>query len=247
MKLLVNGCSLTADCGFNDDNLEHLWVNRLGHELSASVDNIGFGGSSNARILERTVCHLSENTMDYDMVIIEWSGIHRCQLYRKSPIWDTAILNATHTGNPKDEMFAKMLWANYNNTYMLLNEWLTQMLLCEAYLVKHNIPYAFVLGFDNWVSHINTVSHWQELNQTEAEEVYDIRRYDDEFIDQIWRCHKEKMNIVAKFNWINFDKCFMDYKHMNDKADDKIHPGQKTNFIWKNLVLDYLKAIDFIP
>ena len=79
MNVLFCGCSFTASSGFNDENLQDLWVNIVSKELNFNSTNIAFGGMSNHEIFKRTTNKIIETNPN--LVVVMWSELHRLWCY----------------------------------------------------------------------------------------------------------------------------------------------------------------------
>lgn len=85
MNILINGCSFTGGAnvvhdettGMVTNNGQTTWATFF--EEDNTVNNIAVGGNSNDKILRRTIEEIDKEL--YDMVIIQWTAIHRKERY----------------------------------------------------------------------------------------------------------------------------------------------------------------------
>lgn len=119
--LFTFGCSYTAD--FETDNLmpymkykEHRggtypksWPTLLSEKIGMNIKNYGLGGTGNQNIFEQFCIHCDEIN-ENDVVIIEWSFIHRYRL-ADDIIWRNFSLGSLTNSNE----FHNMIFVNRTN------------------------------------------------------------------------------------------------------------------------------------
>ena len=236
-KVLFAGCSFTHKCGFSPANqLLYHWPHLLESHFKFDSKNIALGGASNSEIFYRTVEQLSINK--YDVAVVQWSNISRLWVYNsQNNIDDFTILNNGRikgfiVDRSATQQFADLYYKHFFNTMVSVKRWLLDIIALESLLSRTNTKHIFVKGFDN------CLTLFSDFKKSGAKEISDglklfvdfDNRPDDymlQKINEIWLL----MDVVSKFNWINFDSdSFSNFPiEKDDVACDGIHPGKKSN------------------
>lgn len=246
-KILFDGCSFTANCGFSAENLgvSH-WPHLLSQHYQFDFDNNAVGGSSNDVIFNRVVGATALHS--YDLVLVQWTQIGRQWIHCSNQnIDDFTIINGGtpigHQCNSNEvQQYTKLHYTYFNNQYVNLKKWLCQVIALAGYLDSKNQPYVFIKGFENYVSaftHIEyvTVVGFKNLENS-TKQFLDFDNRPDNYL----LCKIEEIQLlldsVRQLNWVNFDSpSFFDAK--TDLACDKAHPGINSNLKFTEQLIAY--------
>lgn len=244
MNVLFSGCSLTANSGFNEKNLDKHWVNIVSRELGFNPINIAIGGMSNQEIFKRSTHKIIE--IKPDLVVVMWSDLHRLWLYTNhlfGNIDNFTIIRPNLTGwqsNLKDIKNFKNIYSKiFTNNYVALHDWLLYIYGLQTILKQHDIPFIFLRGFSNnlqdWVNiDKNNLSKSSDF----VKETLDFENNPDDYMIEKIDSLKSIIDAIDKSNWVNFFTPGFSDKTI-DRADDNEHPGELSNAIMANEFIEY--------
>lgn len=241
MNILVVGCSYSAECGFVDPigKVWHHYIPKI-----HNVTNLSVGGNSNYKIFIKTYTELLSNGY-YDLVLIQWSAIHRLSLNNGLSIYDNPQ-NFTLC-KPANRSFKKFYadWVNnFIHTRIELSEFLSLISSLSYFLNSKKIPYVFIKGVDNFFSDLN-FNDWKQCSDKFLDSVlYRNQLPDWEINEFYYPLHNQfvLMKELSKTKWLNLtDKDW--YSSRIDLADDELHPGIKTNELFYNQVNNFIKLV----
>jgi hypothetical protein len=247
-QILFVGCSFTADSGFEESNRSKFhWPCLTSNHFDCYYHNAGIGGSSNDEIFYRTV----ELTADqlYDLVVIMWSQLGRKWVYFSEPnVDDFTIINPGPKGLNCDSYAVKNLHKLYltyfNNQYVALNNWLNQIICLQHYFKHKKQSYVFIKGFSNLIHDFDSVNYSKDGFTDISDSLEKILNFDDNpdyrILDQIQKIKKLIQQIDLN-NCIDF-KNFDFHSSMIDLADDKAHPGTKTNLLLSRKLIEHINT-----
>lgn len=148
-QLLALGDSFTYGDELIDRTLA--WPNLVGNHLGMNATNLGHPGSGNYRIVKTL---LEQDIQQYSLVIIGWSGFDRLDVSDEFGEWDLwPGAQATTRRIPNaDTKFRNTLidYINrYHNSTYSYKQYLNYVILTQAYLKVHNVPYIMLDAFKN--------------------------------------------------------------------------------------------------
>jgi len=244
MNVLFCGCSFTASSGFNDENLQDLWVNIVSKELNFNSTNIAFGGMSNHEIFKRTTNKIIETNPN--LVVVMWSELHRLWCYTNhlfGNIDNFTMIRPSITGWQSDlkdlKKFRDIYSKIFTNNYVDFRDWLLYIYGLQNILKQHGIPFIFLRGFSN------NLQDWLNIDKNNlikssdfVKETLDFENHQDDYmIEKIDSLHSI-INVIDKSKWINFYS--PSFKELQvDKADDNSHPGKVSNANMANKFTEY--------
>lgn len=258
---LVAGCSFSADneqSGWKNENLNKHYSKIITEQLNGKFTNIAIGGASNFEIFQRTIDTCISNS-DIDFCIIQWSTLHRLWVYEKDNNIDdfTQILprvcGINSNKNVPDDLH-KIYVNYYLNDYMALKHWLVLQISLQSFFQKQGIDYVFLRGFENYISDLETI-----ISQTPFDSIPEINlpdtikkilNFDDNPDDYLYSKLLPLVNLylnIDKNHCIGYNKhythygLYHDFEYEKDFADDGDHPGEKTNSIIANNILQYIR------
>lgn len=236
-KILFDGCSFTADNGFQIENQSKFhWPHLVSQHYQTEFKNLAIGGSSNTAIFNRLVEHTALTR--YKLVVVQWSEIGRYWAYHANQNIDdfTIIGSWEPTGfrnnNPETQQYAKLHQTYFDNNYVNLRQWLCQSIALAGFFDNQNQPYVFVKGFENYVKDFDSVRYSATtgfLNLSSA--VQNLLDFDNRPDNYMLEKVTEIQTLLSKskqLNWINFDSPGF-YDSAVDLADDQMHPGPVSN------------------
>ena len=248
-KILFVGCSFTENSGFEDKNIgKYHWPWLISQHYDCYYQNAGIGGSSNDEIFYRTM-DLTAN-QSYDLVVIMWSALGRKWIYFSEPnIDDFTIIDPNPLGlNCKSDAVKNLhkLYVTYfNNKYVSLNHWLDQIICLQHYFKHKKQSYIFIKGFSNLISDFDNVKYSSEHGFLDiSESLKKILDFDNNPDYRILNKIQKIKNLIQQ---IDLDNC-IDFKNfdfigsMTDLADDKEHPGIKTNQSMSSKLIKHIET-----
>lgn len=249
-KVLFVGCSHTADSGFTINNRQlYHWPYLLSKQYNFNVVNLGIGGSSNEEIFYRTIQAISQE--EFTCVIVMWSELGRKWAYfEDNNIDDYTILNngevkgyLNYTTAAQD--YAKLHYTYFNNTFINLRNWLSQIIALESTLINKKQPFFFIKGFENYILDLENANYSYNMGFTITSDLREILNLDnnpDIFISKKLQQLKKLVNSLNRKYWLNFTTpAFISSTYCLDYADDLSHPGPKSN---EKLTQDLIKYCD---
>lgn len=148
-KILTLGDSFTY--GDELEDRTNAWPYLLANKLKCEVDNLGHCGGGNHRMVRLM---LSRDIIEYDLVVLAWSGFDRIEVADECSIWELfpgASVNTYRIPN-KEVKWRKTLidYTNrHHNEEYLYRQYLGYCILAQSYLKLHNIPYIMLDTFIN--------------------------------------------------------------------------------------------------
>jgi hypothetical protein len=158
MKILTNGCSFSHEG----------WPNFLGEDHT--IKKLSYVAAGNKYISDSTLCELA--VQKYDMVIIMWSGLSRCD----EPVADITLFNDMlykSKAGTEDYIFSGGIygsWQNFSLTRLmfegkhklqdykqLYHSSLLEIIKLQSYLKANKIKYYFM----SYVNYWDTPKDWQ--------------------------------------------------------------------------------------
>lgn len=247
-KILFVGCSFTANCGFDCDNItKYHWPFLVSDHFDCYYQNAGIGGSSNEEIFYRAVELTSGQC--YDLVVIMWSSLGRKWIYFSEPnIDDFTVVNPGPLGlrssSPEVKLFHKLYINHFNNRYVSLKHWLEQIVCLQSYLKNKSQSYVFVKGFDNLIAEFDSITYSDKGFENISNEIKILLDFDNvpdyRLLNKIENV-QQLIKQVDLHNWIDF-KDFSFKQSQLDLADDRSHPGPLTNHNMSLTLIDHIKA-----
>jgi len=242
MNILIVGCSFSDHSGFTEP-AGKVWYHHIPKQHS--VTNLSVGGQGNYKIFINTCTELLINGK-YDLVIIQWSTLHRLSLNSGLSVYDKSI-NFT-LSSPGDQQFEKFhsFWVdNFIHTRIDLSEFLSLVSALAIFLTNRNIPYIFIKGSDNFLTDLQH-KNWKQCSNLFLDSVLSIHQLPDSEIDKFYTQLRSQFISVEKVsasNWLNlygadwFSNCI-------DHADDNMHAGIETNKIFFDQVHNFIKSFE---
>jgi hypothetical protein len=227
MKILTNGCSFSYEG----------WPIFLGDDHN--IKNLAAVAAGNKYISESTLCELA--VQNYDMVIIMWSGLSRCD----EPVADITLFNDMSyksTAGTENYVFSGGIigsWKDYSLTRLmfegkhklqdykqLYHSSLLEIIKLQSYLKANNIKYYFMSYVNYWDTHKNWRSPIQDISLTNFPEL-------DYLVKQIdftpWIFHQGKNG-------------YYEYTIQNNLlSDDHWHPNREAAQQWAEIVTKRIK------
>lgn len=223
MKILTNGCSFSSGG----------WPDFLGD--NHSITKLAYPGAGNKYISDSTLCELA--VKNYDMVIIMWSGLSRCD----EPVADINLFTdmpyKSKVGT-EDYIFSGGIccsWKSFSLTRMmfegkyklqenrqLYHSSLLEIIKTQSYLKANNIKYYFM----SYVNYWDTPKEWstpiQDKSLTNFPEL-------DYLVKQIdfdpWIFYQGKNG-------------YYEYAIEHDLlSDDNWHPNQQAAQNWAEVII----------
>ena len=247
-KILVDGCSFTANSGFTLENQRsYHWPHLLGKHYQIKFDNNAIGGSSNEEIFNRVIC--SSVSVLYDLIVVQWSEISRLWIhYAAQNIDDFTIINAGHplghrADSPEVKQYAKLHYTHFDNVFVNLKKWLCKVLSLAGYFDAKKQPYVFIKGFENYISVFKTIEYDQGFKNLDPRiKVFlDFDNRPDDYLHKKINDIQVLLGQVQKLNWINFDSLSFNNSRV-DVADDLSHPGPNTNRLLVDQLIRYCNS-----
>lgn len=144
--ILAIGDSFTY--GEELDDLSKAWPSVLAKKLNSAVTNLGVPGSSNCKIVKNLI---KQDISQFDLVVVGWTLFDRIEVADELGIYDT------WPGGQRKKYRAEAPWRaqiidyitlHHNDTY-LYRQYLTYVILVQAFLEKNNINYVMIDAFGN--------------------------------------------------------------------------------------------------
>lgn len=246
-KILFDGCSFTANNGFQLENQAKFhWPNLVSNHYQAEFKNLAIGGSSNTAIFNRVVEHTTST--GYDLVVVQWSEIGRYWAYHANHNVDdfTIIGSWEPTGfcynNTETQQYAKLHQTYFDNHYVNLRQWMCQSIALAGLFDSQNQPYVFVKGFENYVKDFDHIEYTADTGFVNlSSDVQRLLDFDHRPDDYMLRKVTEIQTLLIRtkqLNWINFDLPGF-YDSAVDRADDQMHPGPVSNSNFTKQFISY--------
>jgi len=238
MKVLLSGCSLSDYTGWGEPGNKsdpRAWYNLVAKENHLDLTNVSFGGKSN-----REICHTALESIfcykdKFDLIVIQLTATNRNWFFDSDDWHKFSIINGmgiTNYDNHDEYLALQLFKVRFANRAREIERDLTS--LVSLHKITQSTGINLLL--------LNFIDFAQACQM-----------YRDDFIpDNI--CGDQTDSVVAKI-----EKMYklLDWSHklgfetplLNEKidvADDKKHPGEKSNRFYANLVNHKLKNIEIL-
>lgn len=263
-KILITGCSYSANntqSGWKKENLHKHYSNILNSNNDIEIKNIAIGGCSNKEIFYRSIENCLKN--EYDYCIVQWTSLHRFWIYESENNIDdeTQILpqvkgKLTYK-SPATELH-KIITSYYLNSFVALKQWLLDQIVLQEFFKKHSIRYLFVRGFPNYTDELENILQQNPFIREKKlksipeisipKNIKDILDFDN---NPDYYLEEKLGGLLSLYKKIDKKKCIgynenkgvygidiKSYGLENDYADDNAHPGEKTNHIIADKILE---------
>jgi hypothetical protein len=249
-RILFVGCSNTANSGFKEENrpLYH-WPWLLSRHYDCYFQNAAIGGASNDEIFYRTIDAV--NQTKFDVVIILWTSFSRKWVYfEDNNVDDFTMINEGIVSGylPNDKKFitdtyAKIDHAYFNNQYVDLKKWFSQLLTLDSFLNANRQPYIFIKQFDNYITDLTNATYnpADKFSMSDGlKKILDFNNRPDYYILEKLNLLKSLMNSIDQKKWLNFigDEYMVRLARV-DRSDDQLHAGIETNRKLYQALVDY--------
>ena len=247
------GCSFTADCGFHEGNMfKYHWPFLLKSHYNFDIKNSAIGGMSNDEIFFKTMEESTHTT--HDLIIVMWSCIGRKWIYySKDNIDDFTIINSgvvkgLNLSPDQTQLYAKIHYSYFDNHYVLLKQWLLQVIALQNTFKKTNQKYIFIKGFENYLSDFLKIQYSDDGFNGMTDDIKQMLDFDnrpDYYIKEKIDIIKKLINKIDISNWVNFKSIAFNDMTI-DFSDDGEHPGQKTNSSMTNAIMTHIDKIKML-
>ena len=237
-----------------------LWVNIIADKLGANIHNVSTTSGSNQSIFEEALTGLT-TISDVDLLIVAWTVFPRFRFYPGVELYNaTGYFSITSQIPPseytwKDGGIGESEMKTLKRLVLTLDEDAHNFAQIIRYssILTHmaqllNIPVVFVnAAIPQWTTDfvirkdITKIGGPFNLDKT-TKRIIQIEDRDDADIIKIYNnIHNEfeRMGKIDLTNWANFDTSL--YSLGVDKAIDNNHLGSKSNAIYAEIILTYLK------
>lgn len=248
-RIILVGCSHSANSGFNEQNSHKHYPNLLKKQLGCDIINLSIGGMSNHEIFSRALEHITLGDInEHDILLVQWSSLHRLWVYQQDNNVDDFTQVLPHPSGLNSDLvwpLYKTYSAYYCNDYMALKFWFEYMISLQSVCKLKNINYVFVNGANNLLNELDvyrnqTITSLEDVTLcNNLRKILDFNNRTDLYILQ-------KLNILlGLYNQLDFNNClkfgeFYFSKAELDLSDDHRHYGEQCNLIWANEILHHL-------
>jgi hypothetical protein len=235
------GDSISHTNGFHDPEGK-LWLDVFASRHN--ITNLSIGGQSNQKIFFKIAKELILN--DFDFIIVQWGYLLRLTLNCNNSIYDNTMTMA-----PKwySHAMVEPIYNSWHNNFLHSRIAIEELLICitetAETIIKKNIPFIFIKGFENYFSDLQK-ENWQDCSEKYQTRVlfqqqlpdWEIKKYHLEM-----RLLYLQMKNISGRNWLNLDQLsWMDQRI--DYADDGTHPGIESSKKFGNDVVEFAKTLD---
>jgi hypothetical protein len=240
-KVLLSGCSFSAASGWGEPDYykdPRCWYNILAKKHQFDLHNIAYGGHSNREIIHRASQMLLMRS--YDLVIVALTSVKRVWYFREKDPLNYVLLNSSMIGHNSSEKHAlQTMFVEFNNYLNEIERDLVNLVLLQQYLKLTSTPLLLInfSDFGTKLSHIlkdNSFINQDELLLDVNHTRIDLPTY-----------QKRLAKIASMLDLthsVGFDKNLTNL--ITDTADDNMHPGEKSNQMFANIISDTLRKIE---
>ena len=240
MKIGFCGCSLTEGVPFVELNQRYSDV--VCNSLGVECINLAKGGSGNREILVQALTLL---TTDVDCIFVEWSAPGRARFqtfydmeyYTNSPNNPNRYITDKNYKNFVDVF--KIVDSSYNQ-YAEINTQITILNNLSEKLDKKIYYINGLMHIDPVFLNTNNIENIFESMLPTTRDIIDLDHLPD---DNLIKCITEIRNFLSVIDvnqWVSIETI----KRV-DKGIDGSHPGPKSNEIFANTILQFLKEKNF--
>ena len=262
-NILASGCSMVSGYGLADGKDDKaLWVNIIANNLNANLINVSTTAGSNQSIFEEALTGLT-TIPDIDLLIVAWTVFPRFRFYPGVELFNSpghisitsSTLNDQYQFDWKGGKLSKSDIATLCRILLTLDEDVhnfKQLIRYSTILENNaqllNIPIVFVnAAIPKWNTdflirkNINAIGGPDALDNLTKQLIQIDDRDDNDIIEIYNNIHSEfeRVGKINLTNWSNFDTSL--YSLGVDKAIDNNHLGSKSNAIYAEIILTYLK------
>jgi hypothetical protein len=235
-------------------------ANRTYHYITllrefADITNISIGGMSNDEIFYRTTFELVDS--EYDGVIVLWSSIDRKWAYlANNNIDDFTRINGTAEPSGFNHklsavrQYQQLHYAYFNNQYVMLKHWLSQIILFQTYLKEKNMPTIMIHDFENFISDlINFQYSDSEGFSNISDDFKAILDFDNRNNEHILKKINELTLLVNKINqqdWIDFKNYRFSTAKVDFCSNSNRHAGPQSHQKFFNILVPELQKRNMV-
>jgi len=237
LKTLLSGCSLSDWCGFgtligNHDD-PRCWYNIVKQRFNLDLTNVSYGGHSNEEILDKILKELALGADDYKLVIIQLTSTQRKWFYRANNPFDFCFAHGTNSQNDIEKNMCDYFRVYFNNELVEIEKTMSKLILIQDYLKMKHIPLILIDG-------INFGKSFKKL-LTSAESYCRPQIPPDLWLIK-GKSYANELHALAKK--IDLDLFVgLDPDWRIDRADDNMHPGEKSNILFANSVIEKIELL----
>jgi len=241
-KVLLSGCSLSAASGWGAaDYYEdpRCWYNILAKKHQFDLHNIAYGGHSNRGIIHRA----SQMTLmnSYDLVVVALTSDNRVWYWRdKDPLDFVTMVggNIFNAKNSLEHQALKIMSAEFNNHLNEIERDLTNLILLQQHLNTKSVPMLLV-NFSNFVT---TISNILKDNSVVSQDELLLNTNHTRINLSVYYKRMSKLaSMLELTHSVGVDKGLL--THAIDLADDNMHPGEKSNQIFADIISNAINKI----
>jgi len=249
-KILVVGAS--ENCVL-DKNHKYHYITLL-QEL-ADVTNISIDGMSNDEIFYRSMFELINS--EYDGVIVLWSSIDRKWAYlANNNVDDFTVINGT--GGPSGfnnklsavKQYQQLHYAYFNNRYVALKHWLSQIIAFQTYLKEKNIPAIMVHDFENFICDLTNFQYSKSDGfDNISDDFKNLLNFDNKTDDYILKKINELTVLVDKIDqqgWIDFKNYRFSTVKVDFRGPGDGHAGPQSHLNFFNMLVPELQKRNMV-
>jgi hypothetical protein len=249
-KILVIGAS---ENHVNDVNRNYHYITLL--QEFANVTNISIGGMSNDEIFYRSTFELINSK--YDGIIVLWSSIDRKWVYLANNNIDdfTSIKGTSEPMGFNHKLSAvrqyqQLHYVYFNNQYVALKHWLSQIILLQTYLKEKNIPCIMIHDFENFISDI-TNFHYSESDgfNNISDDFKNILDFDNQPDSRILKKINELellVNTINQHDWIDFKNYRFSTAKIDFYSNTNKHAGPHSHLNFFNILMPELQKRNMV-
>ncbi len=244
-KILTIGGSDNVIDGNNQDFHYLTLLQKFG---GYDITNISVGGLSSDEVFYRVIAEVEQN--EYDLVLILWVPLGRKWAYFSDDNIDdfTIMNNGDVTGFNKDlsagRKYATLHYAYFNNEYINVHQYLSQLLMLQNYFKAKNTPLIMYRYTWDFIKDLLAVGYSEESGFTDLsdrlKEILDFNNRPDDYILKKINVLKLFIEKIDRSVWIDFEN-FEFFTQTIDRQLDGFHAGPITHDIFFKILLSKLK------
>lgn len=249
-KVLIVGASENV---VDESNQLYHYDTLLRQHYNVDITNVAIGAMSNDEIFYRCVENIEQHS--YDCVIVMWAGLDRKWIYFADnnvddfTIMHPAFIKGFQSTNSNLIQYQKLHWAYFNNRYISLRNWLSQVITLQNTLAIKNMPYVMIHDFDNHLTEMLNCDYSKENGftnlSTEFKTLLDFDNRPDNYILKKINRLKTLVNKLDRSAWVEFET-FRFSESKVDHQTDGWHAGPLTHQIFFNKLTNQLNKQNII-
>lgn len=238
MNVLLSGCSFSDYSGWGEPGNKldpRCWYNIVAKENQFNLTNVSFGGKSNREIIHSALETIFCSEVKFDLIIIQLTSTDRNWFFNSETYHGFSIVNGntiTNYNNNNEYLALQLFKVRFANRAREIERDLTSLISLYTIAKQKGIKVLLM----NFLNFANTCQTFRDD--------YIQDNICGDLTDSVVTKIKKMYTMLDQLPKIGFEITL--FESQIDFADDKMHPGEKSNRLYADLVNSKLKDMEIL-